>query len=133
MRLADDFGLKVERIYANPSVLSRFLKDKVKDANVETSTEKKISHEEDETPKGEKKSYVAHAESQTSLNKSDRRLQEAQEKGWFAVFAVTFADKPDDNVTNKIESVPIEHVVGKTLTLKYPYVVVMLKEEERRS
>ena len=74
-KLANSLGITIEKIYTDRLFLSHFLQDKVRDATVVDTGKKKTI-------------YRAHAESYTSLPKSDRRIDTVLADDWITVVAV---------------------------------------------
>lgn len=124
IELANKLEIKIDKIYANPGTVPQFLKDKVSDTSLENVNE----IEEVENTK-KKIKYSAHAESQTFINRSAARIEMATNNGWQTVMVISFSNEPYKEANNTSESVPIELVSGKSITLPYPYVLVMLKED----
>lgn len=122
MKMADYLEIKIERIYADPSILAHFLKDKAADAKEALVTSEMKVKEENEAE------YAAHAESQTT-SRSVVRVQSATDHGWETAFVIAFSQDPYHDPRNNIDSIPVEDSAGKTIEVPIPFLHVMLKEK----
>jgi hypothetical protein len=112
--MSNSLEIKIGKIYGLPIILERFKAIKKQGSG--------------RVLEGKAARYKSHAESQTS-EKSAGRLREAAKDGWSAVLAVTFSGKLEGSI-NRIDTIPVERVQGGTLSLSYPYLVIMLKEDK---
>jgi hypothetical protein len=128
LKIADHLHLKIEKIYANPSAYELFMQTKDGYDDEDTSD---TDSEEDDCPE-EVTVYNAHAESETFLNRSTIRIQQANENEWKTVLIATFSKSPEEGYLNSIETIVIEKVQGKqTVYPSIPYVSILLKEMEK--
>lgn len=127
LRVADYLNITVEKIVANPSVLTTLLEEKAAEDYKANSQEKLATLANRQVADSDQpRTYRAHAESHIFSNASRIRIIEALKDNWFVVCAIAFSPKRSQ-ANNTLSAVEVVEAIGETIELEPPFILLLLK------